>query len=138
MAGRMVPADLVRSEANHLTRRVKLVDRRLRFDAQPEHVAGLDGALIQEQVVFMEVDRNIERPLRRRDARDVVDVGVGQQTVPDGQPMTLGERQQRRDFITRIDQDRFARFFTGHDEAVLEKRSDGLRLDQHFCMIPAR
>jgi hypothetical protein len=30
------------------------------------------------------------------------------------------------------------RFFAGDDESVLEKRADGLRLDQHFCMIPAR
>ena len=41
------------------------------------------------------------------------------------------ERQQRRDFVARIDEHGLARVLAGDDEAVLEEGADGLRLDYH-------
>ena len=59
MARRVVDARLVGAERDHLRRRVEHVDRRLRLDLQAEHRAHLDRALVEEQIVAVQIDRHV-------------------------------------------------------------------------------
>src|SRR5437899_2894918 len=54
---RVMHARFAGAERDHLPRRVEHVDRRLRLDRQAEQRAHLHDALVQEQVVAMEVHR---------------------------------------------------------------------------------
>src|SRR5436190_2032397 len=123
--------NLVLAKRDDLCGRVELVNRRLRLDAESEYRPGLDGTLVQEQIVAMEMDGHVEGALGRRYARHVIDVRVGQQNAADPQRVPLRVREQRLDFVARIDQHRLARLLAPGDEAVLEEWADGLRLDQH-------
>ena len=131
VAGRVMRAHLVLPKLYDLIRKIELVDGRLRFDPQPEHRARLHGALVQKQVVLVQMDRHVQHTLGRGDAGHVIDMGVRQQDVTNLQRFALDERQQALDLIARIDEDALTRVFAADDEAVLEERSDGLALDYH-------
>ena len=81
----------------------------------------------------MQIDRNAERLLRRGDTGDVIDMGMRQQDVADCQSVSLNERQQTLDFISRIDQHRLAGLFAADDEAIFHEGADGASLDYHGC-----
>ena len=85
----------------------------------------------------MEVDRDAERPLCRGHAGDVINMRMRQQDGLDRQRFLLGKREQPRDFVARIDQHGLLRARTSHHEAVLEERTDGLRLDYDHIVILA-
>ena len=99
--------------------------------------AHLDRPLVEEQVVAMQVDRHAERALGGGDAGHVIDVGVGEQDVPDRELPLAGERQQRGDLVARIDEDGLAGVRARHHEAVLEERPDRSRLDYDHAVILA-
>ena len=88
--------------------------------------ARLDRAVVEEQIVAVQVDRHAERALGRGDAGDVIDVRVRQEDVPNRQRPPLGERQQRRDLVARIDEHGLVRLLAADDEAVLEEGTDRL------------
>ena len=92
---------LVVAKRNHLAGRVVAVDWRLRLHLQPEHRARLDRALVQEQIVAMQVHRHAERAFRGSDAGHVVDVRVGQQDMANRQRVRVDERQQAANLVAR-------------------------------------
>jgi PleD family two-component response regulator len=102
-----------------------------------EHRRLLDGAVVEEQIIPMEMDRNAERPFRRGDAGDVIDVRVSQENAADSERLAFGKRQQIGHFVSRIDQHRVARISTANDESILEKRRDGsiLDYDRHAVIL---
>ena len=117
---------------------IEHVDRRRRIDLKAEHRALLDGALVQKQVVAVEINGHAKRPLRGRDAGDVIDVRVGQQDVADRQRSSArrtraGSATSSPGSISTASRVLFA----ADDEAVLEERPDGLRLDYDHVVILA-
>jgi PleD family two-component response regulator len=137
MAGRVMRRRRAFAEADHLAGLVEMIDRRLGLDGKPEHAPHLDRPLVEEQVVAMQTDRHVECALRRGDAADMIDVGVRQQDVPDGELLPSGHRQKIVDLIAWIDENGVAAVRTSHDEAVLEERPDGARLDYDHVVILA-
>ncbi len=85
----------------------------------------------------MQVDRDAERVFGAADAGDVIHVRVGQQDAVQPDLFFLRKIQQRLDFVARIDQHAFAGARARDDEAVLEERTDGLRLDYDHGVILA-
>src|SRR5262249_2656976 len=137
MPRRVMHARLERAEPYDVVRRIEHVNRRLRLDREAEHLAHLDGVLIEKEVVAMEIDRRAERPFRLCDAGHVIDVGMRQQDVVDRELAPVGEREQLGDLVARIDQGRLVRLFAADDEAVLEDRTAGPALHFHVEMILA-
>ena len=131
MARRVMDARFVGAEGNDLRRLVEPVDRRLRLDLQAEHRAHLDRALVQEEIVLVQANRHIQCPLGGGHTGHMIDVRVRQQDVPDRQPAALGEGEQRRHLVARIDEDRFPGLLAADDEAVLEEGTNGLTLNYH-------
>jgi CheY-like chemotaxis protein len=131
MARGVMHSRLVVAERQDLPGRIELVHRRKWIDVKPEHRALFDGSLVQEEIGPVEVNRDAECALGGRDAGHVIDMGVGEQDRADRQGVPSCERQQRRHFITGIDQHGFARPLAGDDEAVLEEWSNRLCLDYH-------
>ena len=125
------------AEPNRLPAREEPIDRRLRLDVEAEHPSHLDRPFVDEEVVAMQVNRNIERALRGGDARDVIDVSVREEDAANGEVALAGRRQQIRDLVARIDEDRLSRRRAPHDEAVLEEGLDGTRLDYDHAVILA-
>src|SRR5262249_15843535 len=72
--GGMEHAHLIPSESQRSFAVIKAIDRRLRFDADPEHRALLDDAFVERVVGFVQPDRDAERLFRASDARDVVEM----------------------------------------------------------------
>jgi CheY-like chemotaxis protein len=130
-------AHLAVAERDDLTRRVELVHRRRRIHAKTEHFAHFDGALVEKQVVAVEVHRNAKRPLCGAHAGHVIDVSVGEQNVADRQRLLVRRREQTGNLISRINQHGFSRAFAPDHEPVLEERPDGLRLDYDHVVILA-
>ena len=122
-------AGLALAERDDLARRVEHVDRRLRLDAQAEHRAHLDGALVEKQVVAVQVHGDAKRPLCGADAGHVIDVSMGEQNGADRQRLPVRKCEQAGHLIARIDQHGLTRALARDHEPVLEERTDGLRLD---------
>ena len=117
---------------------VEAIDRRRRrVDAKAEHLAHGDGLLVEEEIVAVETDRHVEGGLRRGDTGDVIDVRMGQQNPADVDRALGGETQETVDLVARIDDDPFTRLGTRHHEAILEERTDRLRLDYDHAVILA-
>lgn len=130
-------ARLAVAEGDDLARRVERVHRRRWIHAQAEHRAHLDRALVEKQVVVVEVHGDAKRPLCGADAGDVIDVSMGQQNVADRQRLPLRKCEQTGNLISRIDQDGFTRALAPDHEPVLKERADGLRLDYDHMVILA-
>jgi len=138
MSGCVMRPGLEITECDGFARHIKAVDRRRRWlNAQPEQPTLLYRPLVDEQIVAVEVDRHAERQLCWRNTGHVVDVGVRQQDVPDGNVLARDELEKPIDLIARIDQHTLPSPRTGHDKAVLVERSDGLRLDYDHVVILA-
>jgi PleD family two-component response regulator len=67
----------------------------------------------------------------------VIHVGVREQDVTHGDVFLSDELEETVHFVAGIDHDPFARARTRDDEAVLEERADGLRLDYDHVVILA-
>ena len=87
----------------------------------------LDRVVVQKLVVGVQVDGHAKRLPCRSDAGDMIDVGVCEQDVLDRERLPLRVCQQARDFVTRIDQDRFTRAAARRDEPVFHEYPDRLR-----------
>jgi CheY-like chemotaxis protein len=127
----------VRAERDSLPRDVEEIDRRRRLDPETEHHSLGHRLLVQKQVVMVEMDRDGERPLGRSNAGHMVHVRMRQEYVADGEPPPIGELEELPDLVAGIDQYRVVRLFAAQYEAVLEKRSDRLRLHYHDAVILA-
>ena len=130
-------AGLAVAERDHLGRRVELVHGRRRVHAKAEHRAHLDGALVEKQVVAMEVHRDAERSLCGADASHMIDVSMGEQNVSDRQRLPVRKGKQAGHLIPRIDQHGFTCALAPDHEPVLEERPNGLRLDYDHVVILA-
>src|SRR5262249_27666662 len=120
---------------------IKTVDRRLGIDGQADHLSLLLPALVQEVVVLVEPDGDAERLLRACDSRDVIEVRVRQEDVPDRQPLAPGRLEQQVHFVARIDDDSLTRLFAADHETVLVERLDGRAFQHHRSSLshePAR
>jgi CheY-like chemotaxis protein len=126
------------AERNGFAGCIEPVDRwRRRIDLQTEPQALCHGVVVQEKIIPVQVDWNAERTLRRGHARDVVHVRVRQQDVQNPDVLLRHELEQPFDFIAGVDDHAFACPRAGHDEAVLVKRTDRLRLDYDHAVILA-
>jgi CheY-like chemotaxis protein len=137
MPRRVMRPGLAVTETDRPPGQIEFVDRRQRVHRQAEHLALLDGALVQEQIVAMQIDRHVQDPLRGWHAGDMIHVRVCEQDVSDRERPALGERKQTCHLVARIDEHGFTGALARHDEAVLEERCDGLRLDYDHQMILA-
>src|SRR5688500_149467 len=80
VAGRVVDDDAVVAES--VCRAVVVgVDRRRRTDLEAEHRPLFDGAFVEIRIVFVQIDRRLERLFRGGDAGYAIDVRVGQQDM---------------------------------------------------------
>lgn len=125
------------AERNDLSRRVEVIDRRLRLDLKAEHPAGFNSPLIQKQVIAVQIHGHAEGALCSGHAGHVIHMRMGEEDVADGQRLLLREREQARHFIARIDENGLSGAVAGNDEPVLEERPDGLRLDYDHGVILA-
>jgi CheY-like chemotaxis protein len=137
MAGRMVRRRQALPERDRLAGLVELIDRRLRLHAQAEHPSHLDRLIVEKEIISVQIDRDAQRPLRRRHAGDVIDMSVGEQNVFDRELAIGGDREQLVDLVARIDQHRFAGRRARHNEAVLEEGPNRSRLDYDHAVILA-
>jgi CheY-like chemotaxis protein len=137
MTGCVMRSGFTGAKRDDVARCVEPIDRRERLDADAEHRGLFGRALVEEHVVAVQVHRDAERPLRRRYAGDMIDVGVRQQDGADDYlpPRRIGE--QAVDLVARIDQDALVRLTAGDDESVLEEGADRLRLDYDHVVILA-
>ena len=91
--------------------------------AQP---AGLDvHHLDQRKVARVVEDGGAGEALQARGAGDVVDVGVGDEDLLDGELVALQDGHDARDVIAGIDDDGFAGGLVTEDGAVALQRADG-------------
>jgi len=97
----------------------------------------LDRFFVQEQIVPMEMHRQIERAFGGTDTGDVVDVRVRQQNSRERDAFACRKRQQALHLITRIDEHAVAGTRTGDHESVFEERPDCVRLDYDHQVILA-
>lgn len=130
-------ARLAVAERDDLARRIELVHRRRRIHAKTEHPAHFDGALVEKQVVAVEVHGDAKRPLCGAHAGHVIDVSVGEQNVADRQRLPVRTCEQIGNLIPRINQHGFTRAIAPDHEPVLKERPDGLRLDYDHVVILA-
>ena len=91
----------------------------------------VDGALVEKEVVAVEVDGHVERALGCRHAGDVIDVRVREKDVLDRERPPLGKRQQIVDFVAGIDQDGLAGSLAADDETILHERAHRPGLQYH-------
>jgi CheY-like chemotaxis protein len=137
MTGRVIHRRGTITEADDFAWCVEMIDRRLTFGRDAEHRTHLDRALVEEQVVAVEVDRYVEGALGSADTGHVVDVGVRQKDVANREPSFAGNRKKVGDLVPRIDENGGAGVWTRDHEAVLEERLDRARLDYDHPVILA-
>lgn len=138
MSRRVVRPHVEIAKSKHVVRAVKLVDRRRWWiDAEPEHHAVLNRALVEKHVGAVKVDGNAERLFRTVDAGYMVDVRVGQQDPVKPDPLSFDKRQERVHFVARVDEHPFAGPRARHDEPVLEERTNRGALDYDHRVILA-
>jgi CheY-like chemotaxis protein len=137
MTRSVMRAGLAVAERDDLARRVELVHGRRRVYAKAEHHAHLDRALVEKQVVAMEVHRDAKRPLCGADAGHMIDVGMSEQNAADRQHLLVRKCEQAGNLISRIDQHGFTCALAPDHEPVLKERPDGLRLDYDHVVILA-
>ncbi len=130
-------ASLAVAERDDLPRGIELVDWRRRIHAKTEHHAHLDGTLVEEEVVTVEIHRDTQRPLGGADAGHVIDVSVGEQNVADRQRLPVSKVEQAGNLISRIDDHGITRALAPDHESILEERPDSLRLDYDHVVILA-
>jgi PleD family two-component response regulator len=130
MAGSVVDAGLVVAKRKRLGT-VEDIDRRRLPDLESEQRTLLNGHVVQELVVAVQVDGNVERLFRSGDTGDVVDVGVRQQDGLDLDVEIANRAEQLVDLIARVDEDGLTRSFARHDKAVLVERCDGSDFKNH-------
>ena len=64
MAGRVVDEDVVVAERNRARAVVEHVDGRRLLDAKPEQQPCVDGLVVKKQIVAVQIDGHVQRPLR--------------------------------------------------------------------------
>jgi CheY-like chemotaxis protein len=137
MTRSVMRAGLAVAERDDLARRVELVHGRRRVHAKAEHHTHLDGALVEKQVVAMEVHRDTKRPLCGADPGHMIDVSMGEQNAADRQRLLFRKCEQAGNLISRIDQHGFTCALARDHEPVLKERPDSLRLDYDHVVILA-
>lgn len=133
----VIRTDLQIAQRKSLASAVVVVDRWRRLEFQAEHPTHVHGAFIEKRIGPVKPDRHLQSPPGGGHAGDVIEVGVGEQDVGDGQPAIADERQQSLDFVSGIDDRALLRSRAGDDEAVLVHRRDRLRLDYDHVVILA-
>jgi CheY-like chemotaxis protein len=114
---------------------VEPIDRRRLLHLEPEHLSLLHGMLVQWQIVFVQIDRHVERRLHLIHARNVVDVGVREKHVLGGQAAIANDVHELNGFVARIDDDGILRAVAAHHEAVLVEGRDGADFQNHPSTI---
>lgn len=129
---------LVLAKRHRLVWTVVTVDRgQVGVDLKTEAQALRHGILVEEHIVAMQMDGRTKRALGDANARDVVDVRMGEQDVRDGNALARDELQQSVHFVAGIDEQTLTRARARHNVAVLVERSDSLRLDYDHAVILA-
>jgi hypothetical protein len=132
MARCVVHRNLVLTELDPLIRCVETIDPGLRLDAQTEHQSLLHNSVVQKVVVLVQPHGDAEGPLRCRNAGDMVEMRMGEQDLFRVELMALQGVQQISHFVAGIDDDSLTGLLASQDEAILEKRRNGVCFDEHF------
>ena len=130
MPRRVMHADLDVAEADRRPV-VERVDGRLPADRDAEHLALLYRALIQGEVVLVQMNRHTVRPLRHIDAADVIEVRVREQDVLDVDLEGVHNLEELIDLVAGVDDDSLARALARHDETVLMEGRNRPRFENH-------
>ena len=88
--------------------------------------------VVQKQVVAVKVDGDAVGILRRADAGDVIDVGMGQQDRLHLDVEIANRAHQLVHLVAGVDDDRLPRALAPDDEAVLVERGDGADFEKHL------
>lgn len=113
------------------------VDWWLRLHSEAERHSLLDDGEVQKLVRPVQTHRRTEGLLGLRDPRNVIEMRVRQQDVANGELLCIDDLQQLPDFVSGIDEHGLASSFAGDNVAVLEKRGDRTRLDDHVSLFHA-
>ena len=133
----MVWPHVVVPKLDDLFRRIELVDRRRSLHTEAKHHAVLNGFLVQEQVVAMQMHRHLQGSLGRGDPSHMIHVSVGEQDLGQGDVLKRRKFEEAVDFVAWVDEHALKRAGAGHHEAVLEEWADGSRLDYDHLVILA-
>jgi hypothetical protein len=87
--------------------------------------------VVQEKIVFVKTHGSVERRLRLRDARDVVDMCMREQDLLNVETVIANSRQQLVRFVARIDEHTFARPLAADDKAVFVEWWNRADFDNH-------
>jgi hypothetical protein len=91
----------------------------------------------QGQVVLVIEDGGAGELLKAVGAGDVIDVGVGDDDLLDGEVVFGEQGEDARDVLARVDDDGFAGGFVAEDGAVALERAYGEGFEDHreFCAL---
>lgn len=138
MTGRVIRPRFTLAEGDHFAGAVQRIDRWHRFvEIETEHPRLVNRAVVEEEVVRVQMDRHAERAFRGRHTGHVIDVGVREEDAGERDAGVTGEREQPLDLVARIDDHALFRALAGDDEAVLEEGADRLGLDYDHPVILA-
>lgn len=134
----VVGTDFELTKRNLLAKAVVAVDRRqVGIDCHAEDLPLFDSPFVQEQIVSVQMDWRTERALRHTHTGHVVDVGVGEQDVRDGNVLVSDELEQPFNLVAWIDEQTLASPLACDNKPVLVERTDRLYLDYDHAVILA-
>ena len=81
---------------------IKEVDVRLWIGRHSEHLPLLHHSLVEEQIALVQADGRTKRLLRGSDSRDVVDMGMREEDVFDGELVALDSGKKFRHFVAGV------------------------------------
>ena len=110
---------------------VEKVNRRLPFDPEAEGDALLHDGVVEELVLLVQADGGAKCCLGTPDTRDVVEVGVCEEDVLDGQAEAVHRLEQLVDLVAWVDDDALASALAADHVAVLHERRVGVSLENH-------
>ncbi len=114
---------------------VEDVNRGRLLDIETKECPVLNGTLVQELIVSVQIHGDVECPLRLGDATHVVYVRMGQQDVPYAELALAHDRDELVDLVTRVDDDGLERARARDDEAILHERGHGSNFEDHRWMV---
>ncbi len=139
MSGGMVRPDLEIPERDDFPDCVETIHgwQRTTLEAQPKHPRLIRRGLVEKRVVLVEMNWRAQSALRDADTSHVIDMGVRQQDVHDADLIARDVVEQTQDLVAWINEHTFTGARARDDEAILEERRNGLRLDYDHVVILA-
>ncbi len=106
------------------------------FDAQPGCLSR--HHMEERKVIFVEEDRRSGEGFELECAANVIDVGVGDEDLLEGETESGEAAMNAVDIIARVDDDGFTGFLVAQDGAVALQWADGEGLEDHGFIVERR